>query len=169
MALHFQKTAPCKNQGGVTARYFHTIGARNWVFSGKARGPKGPLRAVHLLTAHRLPSTRHTKITGEAHPYDPPWERYVEKRLALKMAASLNGRRTLRGLWKRQEGRWPHGGEALTTLTRWHSHHQVWRSHGGSDTADNRVLVHPTCHRQIHHARGWTRIPPPVTRGFGKA
>jgi RNA-directed DNA polymerase len=160
---------PNKGVRGVKARYFHTIGARNWVFSGKARGPKGPLRAVHLFTAHSLPITRHTKIKGEANPYDPQWERYFEKRLALKMAASLKGHRTLLGLWKRQDGRCPHCGEAMTTLTGWHSHHKVWRSHGGSDTADNRVLLHPTCHRQIHHALGWTRIPSPVTRGFGKA
>jgi RNA-directed DNA polymerase len=153
----------------VKARYFHTVGERNWVFSGKARGPKGKLRAVHLFTAHSVSIQRHTKINGEANPYDPQWEPYFEKRLALKMAASLKGRRTLLALWRRQGGRCPHCGEAMTTLTGWHSHHRMWRSHGGSDTADNRVLLHPTCHRQVHHALGSTCMPPPVIRGFGKA
>ena len=160
---------PNKGVQWVKARYFHTVGERHWVFSGKARGPKGKLRAVHLFTAHSVSIQRHTKINGEANPYDPQWEPYFEKRLALKMAASLKGRRTLLALWRRQGGRCPHCGEAITTLTGWHSHHRVWRSHGGSDTADNRVLLHPTCHRQVHHALGSTCMPPPVTRGFGKA
>jgi RNA-directed DNA polymerase len=160
---------PNKGVQWVKARYFHTVGERNWVFSGKARGPKGKLRAVHLFTAHSVSIQRHTKINGEANPYDPQWEPYFEKRLALKMAASLKGRRTLLALWRRQGGRCPHCGEVMTTLTGWHSHHRVWRSHGGSDTADNRVLLHPTCHRQVHHALGSTCMPPPVTRGFGKA
>ena len=160
---------PHKGVQWVKARSFHTVGERHWVFSGKARGPKGKLRAVHLLTAPSISIQRHTQINGEANPYDPQWEPYVEKRLALKMAASLKGRRTLLALWRRQGGRCPPCGEAITTLTGWHSHHKVGRSPGGSDTADNRVLRHPTCHRQVHHALGSTRMPPPVTRGFGKA
>jgi RNA-directed DNA polymerase len=153
----------------VKARYLHTVGERHWVFSGKARGPTGKLRAVHLFTAHSLPITRHTKINGKANPYDPKWELSLEKRLGLKMAASFKGRRTLLHLWRCQEGRCAHCGETITPLTGWHSHHKVWRSHGGSDTADNRVLLHPTCHRQVHHTLGSTRRPPLVTRGFGKA
>jgi hypothetical protein len=38
-----------------------------------------------------------------------------------------------------------------------------------NDTADNRVLLHPTCHSQVHHARGSTCVPHPVARVFGKA
>ena len=26
----------------------------------------------------------------------------------------------------------------------------MWRTHGGKDTIENRVLVHPNCHQQIH-------------------
>jgi RNA-directed DNA polymerase len=160
---------PTKGVRWIKARYFHTIDDRNWVFSGKARGPQGKHQAVHLFKAHSLPIKRHTKINSEANPYDPQWELYLEKRLGLKMAASFRGRKTLLHLWRRQDGRCPYCGEAITPLTGWHSHHKVWRSHGGSDAAANRVLLHPTCHRQVHHTLGSTRIPPPVTRGFGKA
>jgi RNA-directed DNA polymerase len=159
------------NKGGrwVKARYFHPIGGCHWVFSGQARGPTGKLQAVHLFPAHSLPLKRHTKINGEANPYDPQWELYLEQRLALKMTASLTGRRSLLHLWRRPGGRCSHCGEAMPTPTGWHSHHKVWRSHGGSDTADNRVLLHPTCHRQVHHTLGSPRMSPSVTRGFGKA
>ena len=79
----------------MKARYFHTIAGRHWVLSGKARGPKGQLQAVHRCTAHRLPITRHTKIHSEANPYDPQWELDLEKRLGLKMATAFKGRKTL--------------------------------------------------------------------------
>src|SRR4029450_8875645 len=123
-------------------------------------------QTVRLFTAPSLPIIRHTKINSQVNPYDPQWEPYLEQRQGLKMAASLQGRRTLLYLWQRQEGRCPHCGEAITTITGWHNHHKVWRSHGGSDTTDNRVLLHPTCHSQVHHARGSTCGPHPVTRVF---
>jgi RNA-directed DNA polymerase len=160
---------PNKGVRWVKARYFHTRGDRHWVFSGKVRGPQGSLQAVDLFTAHSLPIKRHTKINSQANPYDPQWELYLEKRLNLKMAASFRGRKTLLRLWRRQHGRCLHCGEAITTRTGWHSHHKVWRSQGGSDAADNRVLLHPTCHRQVHHALGSTCMLPPVARGSGKA
>jgi RNA-directed DNA polymerase len=96
---------PNKGVQWVKARYFHLIGDRHWVFSGKARGPQGKPQAVHLFPAHSLPITRHTKIHSEATSYDPQWELYLEKRLGLKMAASFKGRKTLLHLWRRQDGR----------------------------------------------------------------
>jgi RNA-directed DNA polymerase len=85
------------------------------------------------------------------------------------MAASLKGRHTLLYLWKRQNGRCPHCGEKITKITGWHNHHKIWRSHGGNDTLDNRVLLHPTCHNQIHHPRGLGGVPHPVTGVLAKA
>ncbi len=39
----------------------------------------------YLTDAARIPIKRHTKIRGEANPYDPAWETYYEKRLDVKM------------------------------------------------------------------------------------
>ncbi len=160
---------PTKGARWIRARYFQTSGNRHWVFSGEVRGKDGQPRAVHLFAAHSLPIRRHTKIENRANPYDPQWEVYIEERLGLKMAASLQGRRTLLYLWKRQHGRCAHCGEAITTITGWHNHHKVWRSQGGSDTADNRVLLHPTCHRQVHHLLGSPGLPHAGDGVFGEA
>jgi len=127
-------------------------------------GPWGKVRALqHLLThsfsAKALAVRRVTENQGKR---TPGVDRVTWKTPEQKATAMLD-------LWRRQDGRCSHCGEAMTTLTGWHSHHRVWRSHSGSDTADNQVLLHPTCHRQVHHALGSTRMPPPVTRGFGKA
>jgi RNA-directed DNA polymerase len=160
---------PTKGKQWVKQRYFHTIGSRQWVFSGEVREPKGQPLAVHLYAAHGLHIVRHTKIESRVNPYDPAWETYLEERLGLKMAASLRGRNTPLYLWKRQNGRCAHCGNAITTITGWHNHHKVWRSHGGSDALSNRVLLHPTCHRQVHYSHGSPGVPHPLTRMFRKA
>ncbi|MDB6430668.1 HNH endonuclease [Pseudomonas aeruginosa] len=43
--------------------------------------------------------------------------------------------------------------------TQWHDHHILYRSQGGGDSLENRVLLHPACHQQLH-ARGLTVSKP---------
>jgi RNA-directed DNA polymerase len=52
--------------------------------------------------------------------------------------------------WKAQNGLCPVCNQPLTDETGWHIHHIIWRCYGGPDTAENRVLLHPTCHRSVH-------------------
>jgi hypothetical protein len=78
------------------------------------------------------------------------WESYFEKRLDVQIVATLKGKRQLLTLWKEQGGLCPICHQKITQITGWHSHHILWRSKGGSDTAENRVLLHPTCHQQVH-------------------
>jgi hypothetical protein len=89
-------------------------------------------------------------IKGEANPYDPTWEIYFEERLGVKMVNNLKGRRQLLYLWKQQEGQCPLCRQKITKLTGWNNHHIVRRTDGGSNKADNRVLLHPNCHRKVH-------------------
>ena len=84
------------------------------------------------------------------NPYDPHWEQYFEQRLGLKMASDLKGRRQLRYLWPEQNGLYPVCQQKSTHVIGWHSHHLVWRVHGGSDGLSNRRLLHSECHRQVH-------------------
>ncbi len=156
---------PKKGARWVKAKYFHTVGNRNWVFSG-ATGD-GQMR--RLLRADSIPIRRHAKIQNAANPYDPAWEVYFEELHGLKMAANLAGRRTLLHLWKRQGGCCPHCGQPITSITGWHSHHVVWRSKGGSDRADNRQLLHPTCHLQVHNPRYAAVEPRPLAGASRKA
>jgi RNA-directed DNA polymerase len=44
----------------------------------------------------------------------------------------------------------------------------VWRTHGGSDRTENRVLLHPNCHAQVHN-QGLTVVKPRPSQGVGKA
>ena len=141
---------PNKGSKWVKAKYFHSIDQRHWMFCGKLSDSKGKSYPVRLVKAVDVAIKRHIKIKGEANPYDPAWEQYFEQRLGVKMAGNLKGRRQLLYLWQQQEGICPVCHQKITKLTGWHSHHIVRRADGGSDSTENRVLLHPDCHNQVH-------------------
>lgn len=141
---------PKKTRWWVVDKYFHAHGARRWVFSGEAANDDGTTKHVWLFRASNVPIERHVKVKGEANPYDPRWEVYFEQRLDVRMTHDLRGRRKLLHLWLEQEGLCPVCRQKITRMTGWHNHHLIWRTHGGTDKAENRVLLHPECHRQVH-------------------
>lgn len=149
-----------KSHWWIKDKYFQTVEGRNWVFSGEFND-----RAMTLFSAGRMPIRRHTKVQSTANPFDPAWEVYFEKRLGLKMVNTLRGRRQLRYLWKEQQGICPVCQQKITTITGWHNHHIVWRSRGGTDSAENRVLLHPNCHRLIHSQDLSVEKPRPASTG----
>jgi RNA-directed DNA polymerase len=70
---------PKKNLHWVKARYFHQHGIRDWIF---AADPKeaGLAYPPVLFRAMTIPIKRHTKIRGDANPFDPGWADYFERR-----------------------------------------------------------------------------------------
>ena len=156
---------PKKGKRWVADRYFGRSGNRNWHFFGTAKDKDGKTIKNWLCHASATPVTRHTKVKGECNPYDPAWEIYLEERLGVKMEKTLQGRRTLTHLWKEQGGICPICTQPITHVTGWHNHHIVYKTMGGTDRVENRVLIHPNCHRQVH-AKGLTVSKPrPVQAG----
>lgn len=150
---------PKKTRQWVKDRYFGIYRNHDWTFCGEQRTEHGERRTRWLARAAFTPITRHTRIQAAANPYDPAWEVYFEERQGVKMADDLRGRRKLRYLWRAQHGICPVCNQKITTITGWHNHHSIWRVMGGSDGVENRVLVHPTCHRKIH-SQGLTVTKP---------
>jgi RNA-directed DNA polymerase len=159
---------PNKGRHWIRTRYFGSRNFRNWVFHGTVDGSGGKPKEIELFSLARVPITRHVKIRSESNPYDPEWETYFEERLGVQMENNLKGRRKLLRLWVEQNGVCPICQQKITKLTGWHNHHIVWRSHGGSDGAQNRVLLHPTCHTQVH-SQGTTVVKPRPAKGVRKA
>ena len=159
---------PGKPAEWIRKKYVSTQQGRQWVFFGQTTHTTQEPHAVWLFAAMSVPITRHIKVRAEANPYDPAWEVYFEERLGIKLAQTFTGRRRLLHLWHEQNGLCPVCRQKITTLTGWHSHHIVWRSQGGSDGAANRVLLHPTCHNQVHR-QGLTIVKPRPAPGVGKA
>ncbi|HBC22767.1 MAG TPA: group II intron reverse transcriptase/maturase [Pseudomonas sp.] len=133
---------PNKGKRWIKQRYFKCLKGRDWRFAEKDK------LLPNLREYRKRP---HTKIKGEANPYNPRFDDYFSKRLGRKMKETLEGRRKLRWIWLWQGGNCPLCDQRITQDTGWHLHHVIKRSQGGSDQSSNLVLLHPNCHMQ-HHA-----------------
>jgi RNA-directed DNA polymerase len=158
-----------KRADSIKAKYWPDTGPKRWVFTGILKDDEGQIKVVRLLAASSMRIERHMKIRAEANPYDPSWETYFEKRLDVQMVGTLKGKRWLEYLWEEQGGLCPICLQKITKITGWHSHHVLWRSKGGSDQMENRVLLHPTCHQQVHSRGVHVEKPRPVKRAQRKA
>lgn len=152
----------------IKDRYFIREGRRNWVFGTRVVGEDGAGKTVQLVNASDTPIRRHTKIKGEANPFDPVWEKYFEERLSLTMKDNLRGRNRLLYLWYAQEGKCPNCGERISKETGWNIRHVLPKARGGTDAISNLVLLHPNCRRQLH-SREVGELPAPLNRGFAEA
>ena len=112
---------------------------------------RGNAVTVELASLASVKIRRHPKVKADFNPYDPAWEQYAEERRTAAMSDKLGYRSQVLSLYRRQEGNCAHCGAPITWESRWHDHHVVYRTHGGSNALDNRVLVHPNCHAQLHH------------------
>jgi RNA-directed DNA polymerase len=151
-----------KPQRWIKDKYFASIGQRNWVFYGQYQG-----KTWELTSPSDTLYKPYVKIKGAANPFDPQWEPYFEHRLDVKMADNLRGRRQLLRLWKEQHGICPICQQKITNITGWNNHHITHRTLGGSDTHENRVLLHPNCHRQVHSQHLPVDKPGPVIQHKG--
>jgi RNA-directed DNA polymerase len=158
-----------KSRGWLKQKYFERQGYNNWSFFGESCDKEGIPHKVRLLLASRTPIQRHTKVKGEANPYDPAYETYFEKREGDHMAATFRGTRTLRFLWYVQRGFCPVCNLRITRITGWRLHYCVPRVSGGSTSADNRVLLHPECHDRVHRQRLFVSPPRLPERGVRRA
>jgi RNA-directed DNA polymerase len=149
-----------RNKGArwVRRRYFQTIDGRTWTFANKVATTNGS-QMVKLVYATDTDIKRYRKIKAEANPYDPFWEAYFEERLTLRMGIELLGNRIAWRLWQNQKGNCPECDELITTETGWHIHHVVPRVYGGKDILSNMRLLHPNCHRKLHHETPSLSLP----------
>jgi RNA-directed DNA polymerase len=152
-----------KSARWIAARSFRPHQGRQSVCAGEVEEHR-----YSLFHTAQLRFKRHGKIQKAANPYDPAWELYCEKRLSDKFLQHLDGQRGIRMLWQEQHGRCPVCHTLMTEATGWHNHHIIWRSLGGTDRLENRVLLHPNCHRQVHCQRLTVTKPRPA-RGAREA
>jgi RNA-directed DNA polymerase len=159
---------PNKNRFWIKDKYFTTRCGDRWVFFGQAADKDGKPKNLHIFKAASVSIKRHIKVRGEANPYSPEWETYFERRIDVQMEANLKGYKRLLSLWYEQKGICPVCDDKITKITGWHSHHIIYRVHGGADGNSNRVLLHPNCHNQVH-SKGLEVVKPRSKRSVTKA
>jgi len=142
---------PQKNRDWIRKKYFHSVGARNWVFAAPVVKDDGSKGLLELYQITGTPIQRHKKVKGAYNPFDPQWEQYGEQLRQARLEQSMSYRREWVTLYMSQGGLCALCGTELTEETGWHDHHLEYRMHGGSDALSNRVLLHPHCHQQVHN------------------
>ena len=152
-----------KSNRWIHAKYFRSKHTHHLGFYGVLKDKDGSDRSQRLVKPDKILITRHVKVKAEANPFDPKWECYFEKRLDAKMMADWQERRSLLHLWQSQKGICPICQHKITKSTGWEKHHLIYRVNGGPDTFDNRVLLHPTCHKQVHSLGLSVLKPRPIT------
>jgi len=135
----------------IRKKYFRSVGSRTWVFAADTLLPDGTSTVIRLALAKDTPIRRHTKIRGDVNPFDPADEIYLEDRLGSKMTSSLTGRQKLLRLWWAQDKRCLICSQFITKDSGWHVHHKIRRTDGGGNNPSNLIMLHPTCHTQVHH------------------
>ncbi len=152
----------------IARKYFRPTPNHKWRFFGQITDGDGKPVTIYLTRAAHTPIRRHVKVKANANPYDPQWEAYFEKRLDTRMGDKLWGKQQLLSLWRSQTGFCPICQCKITETTGWARHHIIWRAHGGGDTLDNLVLLHPTCHMQVHSQK-LSVVKPRPSSGVRKA
>ena len=78
--LWAKRRHPNKKAHWIRNRYFRTIGNRNWCFFATQKTEGGEANVIDLLYMSTVKIVRHTKIRGNANPYDSRWQEYFSKR-----------------------------------------------------------------------------------------
>jgi RNA-directed DNA polymerase len=141
---------PTKSARWIRRKYWRTVSGRHWVFAADVATPDGGNAVMELYSLSATPIERHRKIKGAYHPYDPSWEMYGETLRQERMLKNMRYRKEWCKLYADQRGLCGLCGYEMDMDTGWHDHHIEYRVDGGSNALNNRVLVHPTCHQQIH-------------------
>ena len=143
---------PKKGAKWVVRHYWHTRGFRHWVF-----GPRnGTPLACHSDTSIR----RHTKVKGQASPYDGDWPYW-----ATRLGRHPEMPRSRAKLLKAQRGTCAYCGLLFIRGDELiEADHICPKSLGGGNGRRNRQLLHGHCHDQKtamdgSHVRGPREVP----------
>jgi RNA-directed DNA polymerase len=114
-------------------KYWRTVGDKNWCFSTED--------GMELLTHASTPIVRHTKVKGEASPFDGNWIYWSKRRGEYPETP-----KRVATLIKKQKGICPHCGLYFSSTDIVEVDHIIPTSLGGKDTYENWQLLHKHCH-----------------------
>lgn len=140
---------PMKSIKWIKCSYFKSVEKSNWEFFGDIMS-RGKIKETILFNPQKVQIKRHVKVKAEANVYDPKWKNYFEQRDGYFMKYQLKEKQHLLFLWNKQKGVCPICKQGITIESKWQNHHVIHKAQGGNDTSENRMLLHETCHQQVH-------------------
>lgn len=138
------------NKGGkwIAQKYFITHDS--WKLKGYVKDRKGEPKLLKLVKLREIPITRHIQVKGTNSPDDPTLTDYWERRKT-RAGKILNARGSKRyRIACQQDWKCTHCREHLFNGEQIELHHRQRLADGGSDNEDNLMLVHKSCHSNIH-------------------
>ncbi len=150
---------PDKTGRWITDCYFPHQPGESWHFTDPATG-KQVLRVWESIKPKRS-----LKVKGEANPFDPDWDAYCGARAQrMTLRASSPFRATI---LRQQHGLCPSCRQMIQVEEEVELHHRDG-NHQNNHLA-NLVLLHPTCHHQVHYAPESPTASSRPSRGVGHA
>jgi len=149
---------PKKGKYWIANRYFRRFNNRGWCFTADL-DKNSQNEKIRLKRLYDTKITNFIKIIGKANPYDPEWKEYFDKRNTYKMLLSLNGRKTLLSVWKRQECKCPLCGNLIDKEHAWSMVETV------TNEKAKKILVHDDCRRKQNQQKEVIE-PASINRGF---
>lgn len=126
--------ARTRGKGSINKdKYWRTVSNRSWCFSTED--------GLELLNHASTPIVRHTKIKGEASPFNGDWIYWSKRR-----GESPDTPIKVSTLIKKQKGICTHCGLYFTSTDKVEVDHIKPKSLGGIDAYDNWQLLHRHCH-----------------------
>ncbi|MDY6874560.1 MAG: group II intron maturase-specific domain-containing protein, partial [Chloroflexota bacterium] len=145
---------PNKTRRWIAQRYFSHKKGKAWWFIDPVTGQQ--LNRVQAT----VKTQRHVKIRSQANPFDPQWDGYFQQRDRQQAKKASSGFRV--NVLLRQQGLCPGCRQVIQVGEDLDLHHRDG-NHQNSQIG-NLALLHPNCHRQLHHAPV-DRTEPPRPRG----
>jgi RNA-directed DNA polymerase len=126
--------ARTRGKGSINKdKYWRTVGDKNWCFSTED--------GLELLKHASTPIVRHTKVMGEASPFNGDWIYWSKRRGEYPETP-----KRVATLIKKQKGICPHCGLYFTSTDSVEVDHIIPTTLGGKDTYENWQLLHKHCH-----------------------
>jgi RNA-directed DNA polymerase len=144
------KRHPNKGSRWIAKRYFRSFKGREWTFAVTAQDRAGKRKIVALTRLADIPIQRHVKVKGTASPDDPSLNDYWKHRQTRFGKSYWETGSKYYKVAESQNWRCPVCLEFLFNGEALHTHHILQVKDGGTDSCENLVHLHSSCHHQIH-------------------
>ncbi len=148
--------ARTRGKGSINKdKYWRTVEDRNWCFSTED--------GLELLIHKSTPIVRHTKVKGEASPFNGDWIYWSKRRGEYPETPNRVSK-----LIKKQKGICSHCGLYFTSTDIVEVDHIKPKSLGGKDTYDNLQLLHKHCHdiKTVHDGSATKSKQLPIVENY---
>jgi RNA-directed DNA polymerase len=141
---------PHKSKNWVKNKYFRRIKGVDWTFCCMTEDRRGNKKLLGLYNVATTPIVRHTKVKGNASPFDAELKEYWLTRQTKQGRTKWAKGSKYYNLAKQQRWKCPVCGEHLLNGEEIETHHIVPVKNGGSPDIENLIHLHAACHKQVH-------------------